>query len=81
MATTDLLSAEVATFESLRKELIGCAVGKYALVHGDELCGVFESNKDAIRQGYERFGNAPFLVKQVVEVEIPQHFTSNLMGV
>jgi hypothetical protein len=29
---------------------------------------------DAIADGYRRFGNVPFLVKQVVEVETPINF-------
>ena len=41
--------------------------------------GVFESQKDAIKVGYEKFGNEPFLVKEVLEVEPELDFTANIL--
>ncbi len=49
-------------------------------VHGDEVAGFYETEGDAISEGYRRYGNVPFLVKQVVEVEIPECFVSNLLA-
>ncbi len=45
------------------------------------LVGAFESQADAINVGYQRFGNVPFLVKQVVPVEVPQNYVSNHLGI
>jgi hypothetical protein len=36
---------------------------------------------DAIAAGYQQFGNVPFLVKQIVKIETPQNFVSNLLAV
>jgi hypothetical protein len=47
---------------------------------GRKLIDTFKSKEDAIRQGYKLFGNTPFLVKHIVEVEIPEYFTSNLIA-
>jgi hypothetical protein len=44
------------------------------------LVGTFETESAAIRHGYDTFGNAPFLVKQVVETDIPLSFTSFNLG-
>jgi hypothetical protein len=78
---SDLLTAELETYERHRQELLGKAEGKYALVYRDQVAGVFDTEKDAIDQGYERFGNVPFLVKQIVKVETPYNFVSNLLAI
>lgn len=77
----ELLGAELETYERHRDELLGKSEGKFALIHGNQIVGIFDSKKDAIEQGYERFGNIPFLVKQIVKVETPQNFVSNLLGI
>jgi len=76
-----LLEAELYTFQQNREPLLAMGEGKYVLIHGSEIAGVYESKMDAIAQGYQKFGNTPFLVKQILKVEIPQNFVSNLLGV
>ncbi|MBI4606448.1 MAG: hypothetical protein HY721_31165 [Planctomycetes bacterium] len=76
-----LLDEEIKTYEQHRDELIGKAEGKFVLIRGGAVVGVYDSKMDAIRQGYQQFGNVPFLVKQVLRVEPPQSFVSNLLGV
>ena len=76
-----LLAAELKTFEQNRDHLLGTAEGKFVLIHSNQVVGVYDSKMDAISAGYQQFGNVPFLVKQVVKVEAPQNFTSNLLGV
>ena len=76
----DILESELKAFEQHKSELIGSSKGKFALVKGNTVVGVFDAEMDAIRQGYERFGNVPFLVKQIVEVEEPEVFTSGLLS-
>lgn len=74
------LSREVAYFEAHRDELLHRAPGKFALVKGDAIAGTYETETEAIRAGYERFGNDAFLVKQIVAVDIPLNFTSFHIG-
>jgi len=76
-----MLKKELQTYETKKAELIGKYKGKFALIKDEDVSDVFDTKLDAIRQGYERFGRVPFLVKQIVEIETPQHFTSNLLGV
>lgn len=76
-----LLEVELKAYEDHRDELLGTNSGKFVLIKGEQIVGVFDTPVDAIRAGYERFGNVPFLVKQIVQVEIPQNFTSNLIAV
>jgi hypothetical protein len=74
------LQTELRTFEAHRAELLGRAAGRFALVHEDEIAGVFDTEADAIREGYGRFGNVPFLVKRIEPVDIPERFVSNLLA-
>jgi len=66
-----LLQKELEFFESKRAELLAKAKGEYALIRGNKLIGTFFCQKDAIRRGYEMYGNSPFLVKKIVEFEEP----------
>ncbi len=78
---TELLNKEIETYNVHKAELLGKANGKFVLIKDSEVVGVYDTKMDAIRQGYERFGNVPFLVKLIVEVEVPLEFTSNLLAV
>jgi hypothetical protein len=80
-ATPTELGTELRYFDEHRAELLKDAAGKFALVKGQELIGLFDSENAAIRHGYETLGNVPFLVKRVTEVDIPLNFTSFNLGV
>ncbi len=75
------LEQELATYEAHRTELLGHAAGRFALVHGSDVIGVFDTKPDAIASGYKQFGNAPFLVREIVAVETPQNFVSNQLAI
>ena len=70
------LETELRFFNQQRAQLLHDAPGKFALVKGESLIGIFESDTAAIRHGYETLGNVPFLVKKVTDVDIPLNFTS-----
>lgn len=63
------------------EHLLGTAEGKFVFIRHEEIAGVYDSKMDAIAQGYQKFGNVPFLVKQILKVETPQTFVSGLLGV
>jgi uncharacterized protein (DUF433 family) len=65
------LEKELEYFEGHRSELVLRAKGQFALVKNDSLIGTFEGQAEAIREGYRRFGNEPFLVKRIAEVDVP----------
>jgi hypothetical protein len=43
--------------------------GKYVLIRGDDLEGVFDTQEDALNAGYDKFGLTPFFVHQIWAVE------------
>ncbi len=69
--------------ETYRRELPGLLgsgqEGKWALVHGDKLDSVHETQAQAMQTGYDRFGLEIFLVKQIVAVEKPLYFSRNIV--
>ncbi len=76
-----ILDIELKTYEKNRDQLLGTAEGKFVLIQNSRVVGIYDSKMDAIAMGYQQFGNVPFLVKQIIKVEAPQNFTSNLLGV
>lgn len=75
-----ILSHELDTYEAHRAELLGRAKGMFVLIKGDRIIDVFAAEEDALRRGYEELGNVPFLVKQVLEVELPLNFTTHVVA-
>lgn len=74
MAT--MLDQELRTFEAKRSELLGRSREKFVLIKGDKIIDILDSHADALKRGYENFGNQPFLVKQILDVDVPQNYTS-----
>jgi hypothetical protein len=64
-ASGEPLSAECRFFRRLLPELLPEMSGRYALIHDERLVGVFESEDEAIRRGFDLVGPVPFLVRQV----------------
>lgn len=81
MTMTAELTQELETYESHKDELLGSSEGMYVLIHGDEIIGTFVSQKDAVADGYKRFGNVAFLVKKIEEVETPLNFVSRHLAI
>ncbi len=76
-----LLDVELRTYEQNRDQLLGTAEGKFALIRHNHVIGIYDSKMDAIAEGYRQFGNVPFLVKQILKVETPLNFMSNLLRI
>lgn len=71
---------ELNFFERERMRLLDRAQGKFALIKGEDLVGIFDTEMEAVRAGYKRFGNEPFLAKHIVEADIPLNFTAFNLG-
>ena len=80
-AATRKLQEELEFFERQRLDLLARAPGKYALVKGSELIGIFDSEVEAAGAGYRQLENEPFLIKHIVEADVPLIFSSFNLGV
>ncbi len=78
MQTTNFLTTETRFFESKLPELVKSDVGRFVLIKGEEIKGVFESQLDAIKAGYELFKGDAFFVTQILPVLQPLDFTSSI---
>ena len=76
-----MLESEIKTFELNRKELVGRALGKFALIKGERIVGTYDTANDAVRAGYAELGNVEFLVEEISQFDSPLSFTSNLLAV
>lgn len=62
------LEKELDTYKSKLSELTA-SEGKFVLIHESQISGIFDTYADAIKEGYEKFGLKPFLVKQIQVIE------------
>jgi hypothetical protein len=62
------LEKELEAYKSKLAELMPDE-GKFALIHGDQIVGVYGTYEDAIKEGYAKFKLGPFLVKQIQSME------------
>ena len=69
------LEQEIKTFEKNKETLLAEKKGRFVVIKGDNIISDFTSYDDALSDGYKRFGNTEFLVKQVLEHETVNFFT------
>lgn len=69
------LEQELATYNRLLSTTLATEDGRFALIAGDDLLGIFDSYGDALSAGYKERGLEPFLVKRVSTVESVSYFT------
>jgi hypothetical protein len=65
------LDRERATYLREKRRLIAEALGKYVLIKGDEVLGVYDTQKAAIDDGWKKLGRVPIFTHKIVEVEPP----------
>lgn len=69
------LEQELQTYEKEKQKLLSESRGKFVLIKAEEVVGAYVSHEDALTEGYKRFGNQEFLVKEIIEVEPVNFFT------
>ncbi|HEV3255299.1 MAG TPA: hypothetical protein VG013_00335 [Gemmataceae bacterium] len=66
----DQLFAEWTSYRREAGRLLGEGrEGKYLLIKGAEIVGIWDTQEDATAEGYDRYGHQPFLVHQLRERE------------
>lgn len=75
MTTADIIKAapqlaqELETYYARKQELLQRAEGKYVVIKGTDILGIYENASEAYGQTYRRLGNVPFLLRRVQEHE------------
>ncbi|MFQ5759192.1 MAG: DUF5678 domain-containing protein [Candidatus Bathyarchaeia archaeon] len=75
------LEEELEFFGSKRREWLEKYKDKFVLIKGKELIDVFATLEDAYKEGVRRYGNQPFFIKQVTEVEPIEKTPSLMFGI
>lgn len=67
---------ELKTYQENLMDLVANE-GAFVVIRGETIAGAFDTYEDTLREGYERFGVVPFLVKQIHRPEAePIHYFS-----
>jgi hypothetical protein len=66
-----ILDREMAVYRAKLPELLEKDAGRYVLIHGDDVIGIWDTQAQAIDEGYERWLFEAFLVKKIVANEQP----------
>jgi hypothetical protein len=72
------LEKERETYERKRQELLRDE-GKFVVIHGDEIAGVWDTWESALNAGYGQYGLNPFMVQRIEAVDTvlrPLRYTS-----
>jgi hypothetical protein len=67
MEEDSCLDSEVACYHREKRSLEASSRGKFVLIHGERVVGLYATRRDAIAAGYEQLGVVPFLVRCVGE--------------
>lgn len=78
----EVLEKELRFFDKIKADLLKTQKGKIALVKNEQLVDTFTTLEEAYREGVNRFGKEPFLIKPIEEKEEQQRIpalTANLL--
>lgn len=75
----DILKTEEETYLKNKIDLLATKAGRFVLIKGEQIVDDFASFEDAVKIGYSKFGNEPFFVKQIVEIENINYFTRDIL--
>jgi hypothetical protein len=80
MADTDKLKRELEFFRLKKPEFLKTYKDQFVLIKSDVLVGTYTTEAEAYKAGVDKFGNEPFLIKQVVEKEESISFPALAVG-
>lgn len=72
------LHRELETFEAELAEMLRDNDGKFAVIHGREVCKVLPTYEAALNWAYDTFGLDRFMVKQINAEEQVAHFSRDI---
>jgi len=61
------LQTELEYYQKNKQEYLKLYKGQFVLIKGEDFAGAFTTDAEAYKAGLEKFGNEPFLIKQVLD--------------
>ncbi len=77
---TNLLAEELTTYQAHKQDLLANAAGKYVVINGNAIFGLFDDKSTAYTQAYRHFGNVAMLVRRGQEQEEVYYIGGSGMG-
>lgn len=81
MTDKNPLEKELAFFNKNKANYLSEYKDKYLLIKDGKLAGHFDTNEAAYEAGIQKYGNVPFLIKQVLDQEPTLTISSLFMGI
>lgn len=74
-----MLEKELNIFNKVKADLmIKNPNGGFVVIKDEDILGVWESRMDALKSGIEKYGDVPFLVKDINYFNTSIYFTRNI---
>jgi hypothetical protein len=67
MSEQNPLQTELEYFQKHKPEYLKLYKGQFVLIKGETFAGAFTTDAEAYQAGLDKFGNEPFLIKQVLD--------------
>ena len=67
MKEQNALLTELEYFQKNKQEYLKLYKDQFVLIKGENFAGSFTTEAEAYKAGLEKFGNVPFLIKQVLD--------------
>ena len=77
----NILDMEYKTYRQQLPLLVLQNEGKYVLIKGDKIDSLWDTHKDAVQAGFQRFNLGPFLVERVQKNPTVWHMPCRVVGV
>jgi len=81
MSEQNLLQTELEYFQKHKQEYLKLYKGQFVLIKGENFAGAFTTDAEAYKAGLEKFGNQPFLIKQVLDNDGTVSYPALTIGV
>lgn len=66
-----VLDREMATFQASLPALLEKDTGRYVLIHGEQIVSIWDTQEQALEEGYRLHLFEPFLVHHIIAEEKP----------
>lgn len=76
-----LFEKELQYFKEHKEDLLKHYKDQYVVIKGDHFLGAYTTEQEAYGAGLDNFGNVPFLIKKVAEVDEILRFPALALGV
>ena len=75
------LQTELEYFDKNKQEYLKLYKGQFVLIKGEGFGGTFTTDAEAYKAGLDKFGNTPFLIKQVLDEDETVSYPALSVGV